>query len=92
MSILEALYREWYMVKSGIHPDTGAAQKQFGELWDKAEKQLGRDFSEELRSSIFDYMDAECGQDFQAGFRLGVLLMQELHTPAPWSDHNPSRA
>lgn len=92
MSILEELYHEWYTSKSGVHPDTRVAQKQFGELWDKAEKQLDRDFSEELRYSIFDYMDEECCQDFQAGFRLGALLMLELHTPAPWADKNPAKA
>lgn len=92
MRILEEIYHERYTPKSGIHPDTGTAQKQFGELWATAEKQLDRDFSEKLRGSIFDYMDAECCHDFQAGFRLGALLMLELHTPAPWADKNPSRA
>lgn len=92
MSILEEIYHEWYTPKSGVHPDTRAARKRFSALWDKAEKRLDRDFSEALRGSIFDYMDAECCQDFQAGFRLGALLMLELHTPAPWADNNPSRA
>ena len=84
MCILDELYHEWYIMKSGNHPDMGEAQKRFGELWKKAAQELGDEFSEELRGSIFDYMNDECCQDFQAGFRLGAQLMLELQlTAAP---------
>ena len=91
MSILDELY-EWYEMKAACHPERREAEKRFGEAWRRAEALMGEERTEELRNRVFEYMDDECRQDFQAGFRLGALLMQELHTPAPWSDHNPSRA
>ena len=92
MSILDELY-EWYEMRAGLSPRVGEMQKQFGNLWQEAEKALGEDLSEKLRSSIFDYMDEECTQDFQAGFRLGAQLMLELYsTAAPQQSPVPSAA
>lgn len=82
MSILTKLYHEWYEMKSGERPDRGAAQKRFCELWAQAEARLDREFSEELRASIFDYMDDECCNDFRAGFCIGALLTAEVYTAA----------
>jgi len=56
MSIIDKLYNEWYMTEYGNHPDTGEARKRFSALWGKAEETLDKDFSEELRNSIFAYM------------------------------------
>ena len=80
MSILDELY-EWYETKGSCYPRRREAQKRFGEVWDRTEKVLGEELGEELRSRIFDYMDEECSDDFQAGFRLGAQLMLELCLP-----------
>ena len=82
MSILDELYHEWYEMKSDCRLEKRAAEKQFGKLWERAERELGEAFAEELRNSIFEYMEEECNNDFRAGFRLGALLMQELYCPA----------
>lgn len=82
MNILEAIY-EGYIMKTGYLPKKRTAEKQFGEVWEKAEKALGEEFGEELRGKIFDYMNDECSQEFQAGFRIGALLMAELYFAAP---------
>ena len=82
MRILDEIYREWYMMKYGNSRDKGEAQRRFSALWEQAHAKLDRDFSEELRNSIFEYMDDECSCDFQAGFRLGALLMVEIYSTA----------
>ena len=82
MSILDKIYHEWYMMKSGNYPDSRESQRRFSVLWEKAQAELGQEFSEELHNSIFDYMDDECSHDFRAGFRLGALLMAELYSPS----------
>lgn len=84
MSILAELY-EWYesnKMKPGSYPNKSEAENHFSTLWKEAEEQLSQKLSEELRASIFDYMDDECYSDFQAGFRLGALLMLELQNAA----------
>ena len=75
MSILDEIY-EWYTMRTGYR--LGEAEKAFNEVWDRAEKVLGEEFGEELRYKIFAYMEEECSNEFQAGLRLGALLMQEL--------------
>lgn len=84
MGILAELYEwhEWNQMKLDRCPNRPDAGKHFNTLWKEAEKQLGQEFSEELRASIFAYMDSECCSDFQAGFHLGALLILELQSPA----------
>jgi len=77
------------MMEEGNRPDTGDARKRFSALWGKAEDALDKDFSEELRNSIFEYMDDECTRDFRAGFRLGALLMLDLQHPAAPASTEP---
>lgn len=89
MSIIDKLYNEWYMTEYGNRPNTGEAQERFKALWTKAEKTLDEKFSEELRGSIFEYMDEECTRDFRAGFRLGALLMLDLQHPAAPASAEP---
>lgn len=84
MGILAELY-EWHIrdeMQRGCCPDKSEAEKHFNMLWKEAEKQLNREFSEELWDSIFAYMNDECCTDFQAGFRMGVLLMLEVRRSA----------
>ena len=79
MSILDELYHEWYEMKSARHLEIGEAHKQFDEVWGRAEKELDVECAEELWDRIFAYMNEECSNEFQAGFRLGAQLMQELY-------------
>lgn len=81
MALLDELY-EWYELKSGCRPEKREAQKRFSEVWNRAERVLNEELGEELRNRMFEYMDEECSNDFQAGFRMGALLMLELQLPA----------
>ena len=80
MTILDELY-EWHEMTKGCCPQRREAQKRFDKVWYRAEKVLGEELGEELRNRIFEYMEDECNNDFQTGFRLGVLLMQEVYIP-----------
>ena len=81
MNILEELYKWYETRRMDCSPERGEAQKRFNEVWARAEKVLGEELGEELRNGIFAYMDDACANDFRTGFRLGALLIQELHTP-----------
>ena len=83
MCILAELYHEWYSpnAKRWEDGDDGAEEWVRNEaLWTQAEQCLDKDLFRELQMSVIELMDIETCRTFQAGFRLGSQLMQEIST------------
>ena len=81
MSILDKIY-DWYVLDNPKVPGDEGVRDEFCDQWEKADQILNKELAEKLQTSLYAYMEEESRHDFQAGFRLGALLMLELHIPA----------